>query len=110
MADLESVIREGCLRGTNRRGFVLSNNGQDRPLFSAGRGTSKIEKVSVKHLNFCENVKMQSYQRDGCTIYYLFLIINIKRSAPATAAAKMATTAPAMVALPVKSIYNSLDM
>lgn len=30
----------------------------------------------------------------------LFLIINIKRSAPATAAAKMATTAPAMVALP----------
>lgn len=39
---------------------------------------------------------------------YLFLIKNIRRIAPATAAAKMATTAPAMVAVPVKSKYTSL--
>lgn len=41
---------------------------------------------------------------------YLFLINNIRRLAPATAAAKMATTAPAMVAVPVKSKYISLNM
>lgn len=49
VADLESVIREGCLWGTNRRRFILSNNGQDGPFFSTGRGTSKTQTQAVKH-------------------------------------------------------------
>lgn len=49
VADLESVIREGCLGGTNRRRFILSNNGQDGPFFSTGRGTSKTQTQAVKH-------------------------------------------------------------
>lgn len=49
VADLESVIRESCLWGTNRRRFILSNNGQDGPFFSTGRGTSKTQTQAVKH-------------------------------------------------------------
>lgn len=49
VADLESVVREGCLWGTNRRRFILSNNGQDGPFFSTGRGTSKTQTQAVKH-------------------------------------------------------------
>lgn len=50
------------------------------------------------------------HTKKGCIMNYLFLIKNIRRIAPATAAAKMATTAPTMVAVPVKSKNTSLDV